>query len=72
MDLCPKISGIVELEITSAEPEAMFQALNAAKIEVRNIYKVSELTYRIRIQRRDYIQTKNICMERDEEAVCVG
>ena len=72
MDLCPKISGIVELEITSAEPEAMLRALNAARIEIRNIYKVSELTYRIRIQRRDYIQTKNICKERDEEAVCVG
>ena len=72
MDLCPKISGMVELEITSAEPEAMLQALNAAKIEIRNIYKVSELTYRILIQRRDYVQTKNICMERDEAAVCVG
>ena len=72
MDRRQKIAGFVELEITSSEPEKLLQALNASAVEIQNVNKISELTYRILIHSKDYIRTVVLCKKRGEAAACVG
>lgn len=69
MNLWKKISGMAEIEITSAEPESMLRAINAAGIEIGNIICVSALTYRIVVQRRSCKRIIQVCRRRGEKVV---
>ena len=71
MALWKKISGHTELEIISAEPEAMLQALNDAGIEIQNIKPVKDLTYRIMVRRRDCAKTIRLCGQRGENVYII-
>ncbi len=68
MNLWKKIAGATEMEITSADPEGLLRAINAAGIEIQNIQYVSELTYQIVVWRWDCKRIIHVCRERGDEA----
>ena len=54
MGLWKSIGGMLELEITSAEPEKTLDEITARGVTVYSARQVSYLTYRIRVCRSDY------------------
>ena len=54
MDFWRSMAGYLEVELTSAEPEAALAAMNAERIEIKNLLKINELTYSFCVRRRDY------------------
>ena len=54
MDIWKSLDGMVEAEITSAEPAAALEAANAWGITLYDVKQLSDLTSRFRLRRRDY------------------
>lgn len=66
MDLFQSMSGMMEVELTSAEPEAALGAVSAKGIEIFHAAQKGELTLRFRIRRRDYAALAALCEKRGE------
>ena len=66
MDLWKSIAGMLEVELTSAEPETALAAVNACGIEIFHMQQVSDLTCCFRIRRRDYRILAKLCEKRGE------
>ncbi len=66
MGLWRSLAGMVEVELTSAELGAAFQAINAKDIPLHQIIQVSDLTARFQIFRRDYPKLRTLCEKRGE------
>lgn len=66
MNIWRSIAGMLDIELTSAEPEAALSAINGLGIEISRVQKVNELTYHIRILRRDYPRLDRLCTARGE------
>ena len=61
------LSGRLILEFTGAHPEGSLDALLQAKISLSRVIKVSDLTYRISIHRRDYPGVYQILKRRGDK-----
>ena len=66
MDFWRSLAGMVEVELTSAEPGAAFQAVNARNIPIFRVRQVSDLTARFVILRRDYRRLAALAEKRGE------
>ena len=53
MDIWKSLDGMVEAELTSAEPGAALEAANARGIPLYDVIQVGDLTARFRVRRRD-------------------
>lgn len=60
MGLWKSIGGMLELEITSAEPEKTLDEITARGVTVYSARQVSYLTYRIRVCRSDYRKIRDV------------
>lgn len=60
------ISGILLVELVSAEIEASLTAINAAQIEIIKIDKLDTLVCKFWIHRKDYAQLDRLCKKRSE------
>ena len=54
------VTGVIEAELTSAEPERSLRLISEAGIHLYEISPVGELTYRFRLSRREYKRAKKI------------
>ncbi len=61
MDLWKSLAGMIEVELTSAEPELALGAISASGIELVRVHQKSELTYTFRIIRKDYASIAKLC-----------
>lgn len=66
MDLWKSLAGMVEVELTSAEPEAALGAISTRGIEIFRVEQKGELTMRFRIRRKDYNMLAALCEKRGE------
>ena len=66
MDLWKSLAGMVEVELTSAEPEIALGAINASGIDVFWVQQKSELTFAFQIRRKDYRTLTKLCEKRGE------
>ena len=58
MDIWKSLDGMVEAELTSAEPGAALEAANARGIPLYDVIQVGDLTARFRVRRRDYQRSR--------------
>jgi len=54
MDLFQSMGGVVEVELTSAEPDQVIAAFSRENAEIFSVQYVSDLSRRFRIRRQDY------------------
>ena len=66
MNFWKSAAGVMEVELTSAEPETALEVINAAGIEISQIRRVGELVCLFRISRKDYPYLAAICQKRGE------
>ncbi|MGM9548860.1 MAG: sporulation protein YqfD [Faecousia sp.] len=66
MDFWKSLDGMVEAELTSAEPGAALETANARGIPLYDVKQVSDLTSRFRLRRRDYRALAALCEKRGE------
>ena len=66
MDLWKSIAGMVEVELTSAEPGAAFRAVNEAGIPMFEVRQITDLTARFLIYRKDYMHLAAMSEKRGE------
>lgn len=66
MNLWYSFAGMIEVELTSADPEQTFTEIGALNIEIRAIRKHSDLTYSFLIPRRKGHALMNICNKRGD------
>ena len=66
MDFWKSMAGMMEVELTSAEPELALQAVNTKGIEIFYMRQVSELTCCFRIRRKDYQKLAALSRKRGE------
>lgn len=72
MDLWKSLAGMVEVELTSAEPEAALGAINGKGIELFDIRQKTELTLEFRVRRRDCRTLSRLCERRGETLNILG
>ena len=66
MDIWKSLDGMVEAELTSAEPGAALEAANARGIPLYDVIQVGDLTARFRVRRRDYRTLEALSEKRGE------
>lgn len=66
MDLWRSLAGMMDVELTSAEPEAALEAINSAGIPLFHVQQDSPLTYRFYMFRKDYAYIARLCEKRGE------
>lgn len=66
MDIWNDLSGELEVELTSAQPEAELQALACLGLTMSHLEKTDDLTYRLRIPRRDWKTMAPFCRKRGD------
>ncbi len=64
MDVFGYMVGVVDAQITTADPEGLFAALNQRGIELKALTQVSDLTYRFCVSRRQYRAVEACCEKR--------
>ena len=64
MNLWRSLGGMVEVELTCADPGGAFDAINRREIPVYQVSQVSDLTVGFRIRRRDYKSLSTLCEKR--------
>ena len=64
MNLWRSIGGVIEVELTAAEPEKTLTAITASGIEVRDADRRKELVITFSVQRRDYHRLAELCEKR--------
>ncbi len=60
------LAGMLDVELTSAEPELALHAVNSSGIELVRVRQVDMLTYLFRIRRTDYKALAALCEKRGE------
>lgn len=66
MNLWSSLEGMLEIEMTSAEPELALEGLNAAQIALTQIRRKGPLTVTFQIRRKDWNKLLGICEKRGE------
>lgn len=66
MNVWGSISGLVEVELTSAEPEQALAAINADNIPLYQVTFIGGLTVRFSIRRSDYSRLKALAKHRGD------
>lgn len=66
MDLWTSLTGMVEVELTSADPAGCLSAINAAGITVYYARQEGDLTLKFRLRRGDYRKLRAIAKRRGE------
>lgn len=72
MDFWRSVTGIVTVELTSADPAGALQAANAAGITLYNTRQMGDLTLRFDIHRADYRRLRKIAKKRGERLTYAG
>ncbi len=72
MDIWGCMAGRVEAELTTADAEGIFAALNRRNIELKKLRQVSDLTYRFSVSRRQYKAVAALCEKRGEALRITG
>ena len=67
MDLWRSLSGVVEVELTSADVASALQAINAAGIEIFGVRQKNDLTLYFTIRRSDYRKLRKLSQKRGEQ-----
>ena len=66
------LSGMITVEFTSASPEKTIDMVTLAKIPISHIQQKTELTYQIRILRKDYLQLTEILQRQGAYHIIIG
>lgn len=66
MNLWRSLEGMMEVELTSAEPELSLEKINGSKIDVYHVRQQSPLTFLFSIRRADYPVLLRLCEKRGE------
>jgi len=66
MDLFQSMGGVLEVELTSAEPEQAIAAFSRDSGEIDSIRYVSDLTRRFRVRRQDYSHIAALAQRRGD------
>lgn len=66
MDFWSSVAGMVEVELTSAAPESTLEAISSGNVEIRNLQKLSDLTYTFCISRGNCKTVKETCKKRGD------
>ena len=66
MDMWKSLEGMMEVELTSAQPEDSLETINASKIEMFHVRQKDALTFLFSIRRRDYPDLCKLCKKRGE------
>lgn len=66
MNVWRSLSGMVEVELTSADPTGSLRAINDAGITVYNVQEIGQLTLRFVLQRRDVHALRTVTGKRGE------
>ena len=66
MDFWKSLSGMVEVELTSADPAESLSSINAAGITVYNAQQIGDLTLRFGLRRRDHRTLRSLTKKRGE------
>ena len=72
MGLIRSISGMIEAELTGAEPESSLRRISDRGIRLYAVAPVKELTYRFRLSRRDYYRARAIAKKRGDALKITG
>ena len=67
MELWRSLAGMVEVELTSADPSGALQAINARNVTVYNVERVGDLTLLFSIRRKNYRRLRKIAKSRGDE-----
>lgn len=66
MNFWRSLEGMMEVELTSAEPELSLERINAAKISVYHVRQKNPLTFLFSISRVDYPMLSKLCKKQGE------
>ena len=66
MDVFNSIAGMVEVELTSADPSRALMLISAADIHVFGTQQISDLTFLFRIRRCDFKKLRTLTQKRGE------
>lgn len=66
MNLWRSLAGMMEVELTSAEPERSLEKINESKMELRHVRQKDLLTFLFIIRRTDYPRLCQLCEKRGE------
>ncbi len=66
MDIWGYVIGTVEAEITTADAEGVFAALNQRNVELKSLRQISDLTYRVCVSRGQFPLVAALCEKRGE------
>lgn len=66
MNLWRSLEGMMEVELTSAEPELALERINNAKISVYHVRQKNPLTFLFSISRADYPMLSKLCEKQGE------
>lgn len=66
MNLWRSLEGMMEVELTSAQPENSLETINGDKIEVFHVQQKDALTFLFSIRRWDYSRLCKLCEKRGE------
>jgi len=66
MDFWSSVAGMVEVELTSAAPEATMEAISCGNIAVWNVQKLGDLTYTFCVSRGKCKALMDICRKRGD------
>lgn len=68
MNFWSSLSGMVEVQLTSADPAGALVAINQADIEIFHAYSESELTICLSVRRMDFGRLRRLAKKRGESA----
>ena len=71
MDIWKSIGGMLTVELTSAEPEQTLSAWNAGGMELHQLQRKSDLTFRLQIRRKDYRKAAVLAEKRGDKLTIV-
>ena len=60
MNVWDRISGMLEIELTSAEPTAVLHRLNRKDVHLQNILYLDDMRVRFSITRKDYPEIERV------------
>lgn len=66
MNVWRSLEGMMEVELTSAEPESALERINAARINVYHVRQKNPLTFLFSISRADYPTLLRLCEKQGE------
>lgn len=67
MDLWYSLSGLVEVELTTADPERICESLTEAGIPLAQFHQIGSLTYVFSVERKHFRKAVSLCRKRGAE-----